>query len=389
MAERLRAVVVGPGYIGAVHADALRRNGVELAGIVGSGSESGRRRAADLGAPFYASLAKALAADRVDCVHITTPNYLHAPLTREAIAAGAHVVCEKPLAMNATEGEELLGLAVEAGIVHAVNFNFRFYTLVRQMRQAVMSGALGDLFLIHGGYLQDWLLYATDWNWRLDPTLGGSLRAIADIGSHWLDLAGFVTGQQPTSLVAELATFLPERKRPTRPVETFAGKELSTDEYETVAMRTEDYGGVLIDFDGGAHGTMTVSQVSAGRKNRLEIEISGAQNAMAWTSERIEELWIGHRNRANELLLRDPPALSPEARAVNTAPGGHAEGYIETHRALFRAVYAAIAAGGPPAAPDYPTFADGVRSLRLGDAIARSARERRWVTPDLDVRARV
>jgi predicted dehydrogenase len=168
-------------------------------------------------------------------------------------------------------------------------------------------------------------------------------------------------------------------------VETFSGKELAPDEYEPVAMETDDYASVLLDFDGGARGTMTVSQVSAGRKNRLELEISGADASLAWTSERIEELWIGHRNRANELLLRDPPALAPEARAVSTSPGGHAEGYIETHRALFRAVYEAIAAGGPPAEPDYPTFAAGVRSLRLGGAIARSARERRWVEPDLAV----
>jgi predicted dehydrogenase len=381
----LRAIVVGPGYIGSVHADALRRNGVEIVGIVGSGSEAGRRRAADLETAFYTSLAEALTAGPVDCIHITTPNHLHAPLAAEAIAAGVHVVCEKPLAMNAAEGEELLTRARRAGIVHAVNFNFRFYTLVRQMRDAVASGALGPLYLIHGGYLQDWLLFETDWNWRLDPALGGSLRAVADIGSHWLDVAGFVTGQRPAALAADLATFLPVRKRPARPVETFAGKELLPDEYEPVPMVTEDYGSVLIDFDGGARGTMTVSQVSAGRKNRLQLEVSGAQSALAWTSERIEELWIGHRNRANELLLRDPPALSPSARAVNTAPGGHAEGYIETHRALFRAVYAAIAAGGPPPEPDYPTFADGLRSLRLGDAIAHSARERTWVTPDLDV----
>jgi predicted dehydrogenase len=383
MAERLRAVVVGPGFIGTVHADALRRNGVDIAAIVGSGSEAGKARAATFDAPFYASLTDALAVERVDCIHITTPNHLHAPLAREAIAAGKHVVCDKPLAMNAAEGEELLRLATDAGVVHAVNFNFRFYTLVRQMREAVRNGELGAIYLIHGGYLQDWLLYQTDWNWRLDPALGGSLRAVADIGSHWLDLAGFVTGQRPRSLVADLATFLPVRKRPTRPVETFSGKELAPEDYEPVEMSTDDYGSVLIDFDGGARGTMRVSQVSAGRKNRLELEISGADSSLAWTSERIEELWIGHRNRANELLLRDPPALGAEARAVNTAPGGHAEGYIETHRALFRRVYEAIAAGGPPADPDYPTFADGVRSLRLGDAIAQSARERRWVDPDL------
>lgn len=387
MAERLRAVIVGPGYIGMVHADALRRNGVDVAAFVGSGSDAGRARAEAFGVPVFDSLATALAAEEVDCVHITTPNYLHAPLAREAIAVGKHVVCDKPLAMNAAEGAALLRMAREAGVVHAVNFNFRFYTLVRQMREMVRSGSLGALYLIHGGYLQDWLLYETDWNWRLDPVMGGSLRAIADIGSHWLDLAGFVTGQQPEALVADLATFLPVRKRPSRPVETFSGKELAPDEYEPVEMATEDYGGVLIHFDGGARGVMRVSQVSAGRKNRLELEISGAESSLNWSSERIEELWIGHRNRANELLLRDPPALGADARAVNTAPGGHAEGYIETHRALFRAVYAAIAAGGPPEEPDYPTFADGVHSLRLGDAIAESARDQRWVRPDLGIGA--
>jgi predicted dehydrogenase len=383
MAEKIRAIVVGPGFIGSVHADALRRNGVDVVAFVGSGSEGGRRRAVDFGVPFYASLADALREADVDCVHIATPNALHAPLAEEAIAAGKHVVCEKPLAMDAAEGETLLRLAQTAGIVHAVNFNFRFYTLVREMRHAVASGSLGAVNLIHGGYLQDWLLFATDWNWRLDPHLGGRLRAVADIGSHWLDLAGFITGQKPAALCADLATFLPVRQRPRGSVETFSGKALRPDEYEPVAMETDDYASVLLDFDGGARGAMTVSQVSAGRKNRLQIEISGAESSLAWTSERIEELWIGHRNRANELLLRDPPALSADARAVNTAPGGHAEGYIETHRALFRAVYAAITAGAPPPEPDYPTFADGVRSLRLGEAIALSSRERRWVSPDL------
>ena len=379
----LRAVVVGPGYIGMVHADALRRNGIDVAAFVGSGSAAGMRRADEWGIPFFSTLTEALAGEQVDCVHIATPNHLHAPLAREAIAAGKHVVCEKPLAMNAEEGSDLLRLASAAGIVHAVNFNFRFYTLVRHMRELVQSGALGPLYLIHGGYLQDWLLFASDWNWRLDSVLGGRLRALADIGSHWLDLAGFVTGQKPRAVSADLATFLPVRQRPLRPLETFAGKALTPDEYDLVELRTDDYASALIEFDGGARGTMTVSQVSAGRKNRLELEISGAQSAVAWTSERVEELWIGHRNRANELLLRDPPVLAPQAAAVSSAPGGHAEGYIETHRALFRAVYAAIANGRPSPDPDYPTFADGLRSLQLGEAIAVSAHERRWVEPNL------
>ena len=379
MAEPLRAVVVGPGYIGPVHADALRRNGVAVVGLVGSGSAAGQARAVALGIPYFADLAAALAAGPVDCVHVATPNALHAPLVRQALAAGKHVVCEKPLAMDAAEGAELLRLAEAAGVVHAVNFNFRFYTLTRQMRAMVDAGAIGPVRLVHGGYLQDWLLFPSDWNWRLDPKEGGALRAVADIGSHWLDLAGFVTGRQPTALCADLATVVPVHQRPTVAVETFAGKGLRPDEYVEEAIRTEDYGSVLLRFGDDAHGVMTVSQVSAGRKNRLMLEISGATGTLAWNSERVEELWVGWRDRPNETLLRDPALLAPEARAVATAPGGHAEGYVESHRALFAAVYRAIAAGGPPAQPDYPTFADGVRSLRLGEAIAASAREGRWV----------
>ena len=379
MAEPLRAVVVGPGYIGPVHADALRRNGVAVVGLVGSGSAAGQARAAALGVPYFADLAAALAAGPVDCVHVATPNALHAPLVRQALAAGKHVLCEKPLAMDAAEGAELLRLAEAAGVVHAVNFNFRFYALTRQMRAMVAAGAVGPVRLVHGGYLQDWLLFPSDWNWRLDPKEGGALRAVADIGSHWLDLAGFVTGRRPVALCADLATFVPVHQRPTVAVETFAGKSLRPDEYVEEAIRTEDYGSVLLRFDDGAHGAMTVSQVSAGRKNRLALEVSGATGTLAWNSERVEELWVGWRDRPNETLLRDPALLAPEARAVATAPGGHAEGYVETHRALFAAVYRSIAAGGPPANPDYPTFADGLRSLRLGEAIAASAREGRWV----------
>jgi predicted dehydrogenase len=380
--EALRAVVVGAGYIGPVHADALRRNGVEVVALVGSGSAAGRARAVAMGFPATDSLAEVLRRERVDCVHVATPNHLHAPFVRQALAAGKHVVCEKPLAMNPAEGEELLRLAKAAGVVHAVNFNFRFYALPRHVRSLVAAGELGPLYQIHGGYLQDWLLLDTDWNWRLDPALGGELRAVADVGSHWLDLMGLITGQQPQSVCADFATFLPVRRRPTRPVATFAGKELRPDEYESRPMATEDYASVLLRFDDGARGAMTVSQVSAGRKNRLHFELNGASGSAFWTSERVEELWLGHRDRPNELLLRDPPLLAPESRAISHAPGGHAEGYVETHRELFRAVYRAIAAvreGHPPVTPDYPTFADGLRPLRLGDAIARSARERRWI----------
>nr|MBA3415231.1 Gfo/Idh/MocA family oxidoreductase [Chloroflexia bacterium] len=331
MAYRVRAVVVGPGYIGPVHVDALRRNGVDVVGLVGSGSDAGLARAAALGVPAYAALTDALAAGPVDCVHLATPNYLHAPLAREAIEAGKHVVCEKPLAMDAAEGAALLALAETAGVVHAVNFNFRYYALPRQTRAMVEAGELGPVTLIHGGYLQDWLLLPTDWNWRLDPDLGGGLRAVADIGSHWLDLMGFVTGQHPVALCADLATVVPVRQKPTRAVETFANKgaepggEPSAAEAPPIEIQTEDYASVLLRWSGGARGAMTVSQVSPGRKNRLWFEIDGARAAAAWDAERGEELWIGRRDGPNALLQRDPSLLAAEARAVSAAPGGHAE----------------------------------------------------------------
>ena len=208
------------------------------------------------------------------------------------------------------------------------------------------------------------------------------MRAVADIGSHWLDLIEFVTGQRVDAVCADFATFVPIRQRPTRPVETFAGMALRPDEYEAKPIRTEDYASVLLRFADGAKGVLTVSQVSAGRKNRLRYEINGAAASVAWQSEQPEELWIGHRQRPNEVLLRDPSLLTPEARGVTSAPGGHAEGFASTFKQLYRAVYRAIEAGGPPAEPDYPTFADGVRSLRLGAAIARSAREERRVSVD-------
>jgi len=379
MTASYKAAVVGTGFIGPVHVDALRRNNVEVVGLVGSGSEAGQGRGAELGVPVYGSLQELFAAGEVDCVHITTPNHLHAPMVKEVLAAGKHVVCEKPLAMDLSEGAELLRLAEAAGVVHAVNFNIRYYPLCHQARAMVRDGELGRVYLIHGHYLQDWLLLETDWNWRLDPVLGGEMRAVSDIGSHWLDLMGFVTGQRVEAVCADFATFLPVRKRPTVPLATFSGKELSPDQYEERPIHTEDCANILLRFDGGARGVLTVSQVSAGRKNRLGFELDGARASLAWNSERNEELWVGRRDRASELHLRDPGMMAPDARAVTIAPGGHAEGFLDTFRQLYKKVYGAIAAGGPPAEPDYPTFADGLTSLRLGEAIRRSASEGRWV----------
>ncbi len=380
MASSLKAAVVGTGFIGPVHIEALRRLGIEVTGLLGSDRANTERKATELRlAHAYGSLDELLAEPGLTAVHVATPNYLHAPMVRAVLAAGKHVVCEKPLAMNATEGAELLALAEASGLVHAVNFNFRFYPLVQQAKALAQGGDLGKIHQIYGRYVQDWLLKATDWNWRLEPDLDGEMRAVADIGSHWLDLSSFITGQRVTEVCADFATFLNVRRKPTRPRETFAGKELNPDEYEEREIKTEDYASVLLRFDGGARGVMTVSQVAAGRKNHCAFEINGSQSSVAWNSERVEELWIGRRDAPSEVLLKDPALLAPAARAFTEAPGGHAEGFRDTFKMLYSRVYAAIEAGAPPAEPDYPTFADGLYALQLGDQVFRSARERRWV----------
>lgn len=381
MVGTLKAAVAGTGFIGPVHVEALRRLGIEVTGILGSSPENAQRAADAMRLPkVYGTLDELLAEPGLTAVHVTTPNYLHAPMVKAAIAAGKHVICEKPLAMDTAEGEELLGLAQQAGIVHATNFNFRFYPLCQEAREIVRTGGLGAVYQIYGKYVQDWLLKQTDWNWRLEPELGGDMRAVADIGSHWLDLTRFITGQNVAEVCADFATFLPERKKPLKPLATFAGKELDPEDYEVREIKTEDYASILLRFDGGARGVLTVSQVAAGRKNHNAFEINGSTTSLAWNSERVDELWIGHRDKASELMLKDPSIMTPGGRGAAEAPGGHAEGFRSTFKQLYKRVYAAIEAGGPPAQPDYPTFEDGVYALKLGDAIKQSAQERRWIS---------
>jgi predicted dehydrogenase len=369
--REIKAAVVGTGFIGVVHVEALRRLGVEVTGIVGSSPERAaeKARAAALPAP-YPSFEAMLADPAVDVVHLTTPNHLHFEQVRAVLAAGKHVVCEKPLAMNSEETAELLRLGEESGLVHAVNFNIRFYAQNQEARARVERGDIGDVRLISGGYLQDWLLLDTDWNWRLDPAAGGSLRAVGDIGSHWIDLVTFITGRHVEAVMADLTTFVGVRKQPTGPVETFSDAGAG-DTVDTV-METEDAAGILLRLTGGARAVVTISQVSAGRKNRLSWEIDGSEAALAWHSEAPEELWVGHRERPNELLLRE----------AGDYPPGHAEGFPDTFKQLYRAIYGAVANGGPPDEPDYPTFADGHEEALIADAVARSHAEQRWVAVD-------
>jgi len=372
------AAVIGTGFIGTVHVEQLRRIGVQVRGVLGSTPERGETRAQALGVPrAYPSLEAMLDDPSVEVVHVTSPNHLHVPQTRQILAAGRHVVCEKPLAMSARDSAELAELAAASGLVNAVNFNIRFYPLHQHVRELIADGALGDVRFVTGHYFQDWLLLETDWNWRLEPDKGGALRAVGDIGSHWLDLATFLTGQPIVAVMADLATFVPVRAQPRGPVETFA-----TDRgVDTVAreMATEDVASILLRFANGARGSMSVSQISAGRKNSLQWEIDGSDAAAAWDSETPDHLWLGHREQANEILLRNPALMGRAGRAAAALPGGHVEGFADTFGALFRAIYADVVAGRPADRPPYATFADGHDEMLVGDAVAESARQGRWV----------
>jgi predicted dehydrogenase len=373
------AAVVGTGFIGVVHVETLRRMGVQVRGVVGSSHARAVERAAALGLPpAYESLDAMLADSRVDVVHITSPNHLHYAQAAAALAAGKHVVCEKPLAMTSAESRELLRLAQASGLVHAVNFNMRFYPICRHLHQHVREGGLGQVRLVSGRFLQDWLLHDTDWNWRLDPKLGGNLRVVADTGSHWMDLTSHITGQRIVSVVADLKTFIPVRRQPTGPVETFA----TATSGPTIdrAINTEDCATILLRYENGALGNLTLSQISPGG-NKLEFEIDGSTAAAVWRSDRPDEFWMGHRGRPNELFPKNPALLNAEGRAASGLPAGHVEGFADTFSALHRAIYRAVAGDRSPE-PDYPTFADGHESMLVLDAVARSAREGAWARVD-------
>lgn len=378
--SEVTAGVVGVGFIGVAHVEALRRLGVNVAGVVGSSPERARAKATTAGLPTVYESVAALAADpSIDVIHITSPNYAHAEQVRICLDAGKHVVCEKPLALGADDTADLVARSETSGLVNAVCFNIRFYPLNHQAMAMVGAGEIGEPRLITGSYHQDWLLLDTDWNWRLQEEVGGPLRAVADIGSHWLDLTRFISGRRVEAVMADLHTLVPIRRHPAGPVETFAAPS-DDDELVEETMTSDDAAGILLRFEGGTRGALTVSQVSAGRRNSIRYEIAGSQSALSWSSESPDDLWIGHRGRPNEILHRDPALVAPEAAALIGYPGGHLEGFPDTFRALFSQVYLDVLKGGPSPNPTYPTFADGHDAVLVTDAVARSNQEQRWVS---------
>jgi len=371
--------IIGTGFMGWVHLEALRRIGVPVVGALGSSEAKSREFADRFDLPTaYSSLDEVLADKNVGTVHINTPNRTHFEMAKAALEAGKHVLCEKPLAMTSDESAELVKIAERhPNLAAGVNYNIRFYPLCVEARERIARGDAGRLFNVTGSYVQDWLLHDTDYNWRVLAEAGGELRAVADIGTHWLDLVQSITGLEVEAVCADLQTVHPVRRRPKGEVQTFSND--SSGETEPVDIATDDFGCVMIRFEGGARGVLHVSQVTAGRKNCLRFEISGQQQAVAWNSERPNELWIGHRDRANEVLPRDPALLTDAAKACASYPGGHNEGYDDSFKQCFRSFYDYIAAADFSAAPPFATFRDGHREIVLCEAILKSHRERKWV----------
>src|SRR5215217_5989602 len=308
--------IVGAGFVGPHHVDAVRRLGfVDVVAVAGSSEASAKAKAEALGAAkAYGSYEALLNDPDVHVVHNATPNYLHYPVTAAAIAKGKHVVSDKPLAMTAAEGKKLLDAANKAGIVHAVTFNYRGNPLVQQARHAIARGDIGKPHFLVGHYLQDWLLKDTDYSWRLEPDKGGASSALGDIGSHWCDLAQHVSGLRITHVLGDITTVIPQRKRPKGAREAFAAAD-ANQKYEEVDIKVEDLASVLLRFDNGAKGCFSVGQVCAGHKNDLELEICGSKNSLKWRQEHQNELWVGHRDTANEILQKDPSLIDAAVRS--------------------------------------------------------------------------
>lgn len=381
--KTIRCGIVGMGFVGPHHLDAMRRLGfVEVTALCASSIETARQKAAQLHVrKAYGDWRELVNDPEVDVVDVATPTRLHFPIALAAIEAGKHVIVNKPLALNSQEARTLLDRADDAGVVHAVAFNIRSYPLARQMRALIQRGAIGPIHFIHGHYLQEWLLYETDFSWRLEPEQAGPAAMVADAGAHWYDLCEHVTGLRVTEVSAELHTILPTRKKPSggaRKAFEAAASEPAAD----YAVKVPDLGCVLLRFDNGARGTFTTTSLAAGHKNDLRIEINGATGSLRWEQEKPNELWIGRRDQPNDVLLKDPPLLDESVRPHALLPGGHNEGWSDAFRNLMGEIFSSIAnirdskdAGNP----SFPTFRDGLRAAQIVDAILAShAAGGRW-----------
>lgn len=376
--KEYKAAVIGAGFIGAAHVEALRRLGnVQVAALCDAQDGAAKAEVLHIDRAFsdYKTMLDQL---ELDAVHICTPNHTHYEIAKYAIEKGVHFVCEKPFTTTVEQARELAALAKEKGVVGAVNFHNRLYPIPNEMRQIIAGGELGEIFSVHGEYIQDWLLYDTDYTWRLEKSQVGKTRAMADIGSHWMDLVEFVTGQKIVRVNAKFRTVHPVRKKPCAKVETFQTAENVS--YEPISIDTEDEAVMMFELSGGAIGTAIISMVFAGRKNTTTLHVAGSKQALSWSSESLNDLWIGHRDRPNELLTKDASLMHPAAGRLASYPSGHIEGFPDALKQVFRQFYDSVS---QPGRYDFAGLEDGLREMCLCDCVYESATTQSWV----DVRA--
>ncbi len=365
----ISVAMVGTGLMGVAHTQALRKNAIPVIGVLGSTEEKSRKFSEEYVVPkIYRSYDEILTDPDVSVVHLTTPNYLHYPHAKAALLAGKHVVCEKPLTMTAKESKELLDLAKQTKLLTAVNFNIRMYPMVQKARQMMMAGEMGRPYLIHGFYLQDWLLYPTDWNWRLNPAIGGNLRTVGDIGSHWIDLVSYISGLKVSEVFSEMKT-IHKTRTPNQEKQSAVSKEIS--------VETEDYATVLFRFEGDVPGVMTVTQMCAGHKNEIAFEINASQSSLAWNGANMDELWVGHRNQPNQTIRQDEDwKIKDEIEGTGAFP--------QTFTEMMRRIYTYLSEGNFEKEPDFPTFNDGHYGMLVLDAIEKSFHTKTWAKVGLD-----
>ncbi|MBP1608643.1 MAG: oxidoreductase domain protein [Acidobacteria bacterium] len=377
--SKIKAAVIGAGFMGRVHTEGIRRLGnVEVVAVAAITADEAATFGKVMGIDKTTGDYREILADpSIQAVHVCTPNALHYKISMDAMRAGKHVLCEKPLALSAAEAKEMAALAREKGLANCVNHNLRYYPLLQHARRMIEKGELGEILVVQGTYSQDWLLYDTDFNWRVETRDNGALRAMGDIGSHWMDMIQHLTGQKITSVCADLAIFHKTRKKPKVAVETFAGKQLRPEDYEEVPIDTDDYGAVLLKLGRRAHGAFTVSQVSAGCKNRFQVEIFGTKSGLIWNQEEPNTLWIGERNSPNKIVVKDPSLIESTVSGFAEMPGGHAEGYGDAHKQVYKRFYRKVA--DPSAPVEYPTFEDGAWGMHLLEKVLESSRKRAWI----------
>jgi predicted dehydrogenase len=377
--RKIRTAILGTGFMGRTHSEAVRRLGnVEIAAVASLTDDLARTFANQIGVERYTGDYRTLLDDKtIEAVHVCTPNNMHFPISRDALLAGKHVICEKPLATSVAEAQQLVDLAKEKNLANCTFHNLRYYPMCQQVRRMREAGELGEILVVQGTYSQDWLLYDTDWNWRIDSKENGPSRCFADIGTHWCDMIEHTTGLRIKSLCADLATFHTKRKRPKGQIETFAGKTLKPEDYDEVSIDTEDFGAMILRLGDRARGAMTVSQVSAGRKNYFRYEIYGTKASVTWNQESPDTLWIGNRNEPNRIIVKDPSLMLKPAQSYADLPGGHSEGYDDTQKQTMRRFYRTVEDRSAPV--EYGQFVDGLRGLKIVEKVLESSKKRAWV----------